>query len=644
MKKLLVIAIALALLTPARAAVTQYNVKSFGARGDGIVNDAPAFQRAVNACLTNYVGSLYAPKGTYRFGSTVIVSNGLALRGLHLYGDGQGSTILVADATTPVLKFEFIRDWSIKDMSIMGPQTDGLGATNTNHGLWVSRATHGLIEQVLFWGLTGHGIWFQPTPGEVLNGQGSSHTIQIRNCKFTNNRGDAIYDEGGACGALDIGPRNEMTSTDNTVARCAIRLNKASGPINIYNNTIETLRDGIIVEGSNLHAPQSVNIVGNYLENFFLDADPVVAGHGIRWGSGGNVFNLRIVGNFYYDDGGVLAYGDGGITFGFQWSMNYISSSSSVGLVQGSTTFKYGYIDPGYEEIADFTMNWLDGASVFDMRGKRPSTYSYTISGDFPILEDRPSIIALDPGSADRNTWIAYTNQVPGETITLIHKGFNGTLTFTNTGTVLYPRQHVTFIGLGAVGGNAWLEAQPPGGKSGGVPIFQNGLEITNRIALLPSSGFFPTNMAGIFSQYDTNNTGFAFSLRSGAPTVDPLFVITDPSSGKTFSVNSRTADVSLDGSLAFAGIAQLIPSGALLKLRDSADTTDGDFSARDITASGSFIAASASFASLTTDTLTTTNLVYGATNAVPANTNAVLWLPVVVGGVTGSVPWMANP
>lgn len=47
----------------------------------------------------------------------------------------------------------------------------------------------------------------------------------------------------------------------------------------------------------------------------------------------------------------------------------------------------------------------------------------------------------------------------------------------------------------------------------------------------------------------------------------------------------------------------------------------------------------------MNTGTLTvTTNLVFSKTNSVPANTNAVLWLPVVFNGMTGSVPWMANP
>jgi len=104
--------------------------------------------------------------------------------------------------------------------------------------------------------------------------------------------------------------------------------------------------------------------------------------------------------------------------------------------------------------------------------------------------------------------------------------------------------------------------------------------------------------------------------------------------------------DIFTASSVNFNGGASMFPFGATeIRVRDSANAVDLDLTARNITASGTFAAAAASFSSLDTATLTiTTNLVFGATNSVPVNTNAVLWLPVVVGGVTGSVPWMANP
>jgi hypothetical protein len=66
---------------------------------------------------------------------------------------------------------------------------------------------------------------------------------------------------------------------------------------------------------------------------------------------------------------------------------------------------------------------------------------------------------------------------------------------------------------------------------------------------------------------------------------------------------------------------------------------------ANDITVPGTITGGTINLNALNTATLNIqTNLVFSATNNVPSNTNAVKWLPVVVDGVTGSIPWMANP
>ncbi len=59
--------------TEARDLVTRFaeliNVKDFGAKGDGIANDSPSIQAAINSSGTS--GLVYFPKGTYRLDSNV---------------------------------------------------------------------------------------------------------------------------------------------------------------------------------------------------------------------------------------------------------------------------------------------------------------------------------------------------------------------------------------------------------------------------------------------------------------------------------------------------------------------------------------------------------------------------------------------
>lgn len=64
-----------------------YNVKDYGAKGDGVTDDAAAFQRAINA------GSpVYVPAGDYLITSTLTIANKIGFR---FFGDGRSASRLV---------------------------------------------------------------------------------------------------------------------------------------------------------------------------------------------------------------------------------------------------------------------------------------------------------------------------------------------------------------------------------------------------------------------------------------------------------------------------------------------------------------------------------------------------------------------
>lgn len=64
----------------AAAIAEVYNVKNFGATGDGITDDTAAIQGAINATPSTG-GMVYLPAGTYRISSSIIVKNHLTLAG-----------------------------------------------------------------------------------------------------------------------------------------------------------------------------------------------------------------------------------------------------------------------------------------------------------------------------------------------------------------------------------------------------------------------------------------------------------------------------------------------------------------------------------------------------------------------------------
>ena len=52
-----------------------YNVRHYGAKGDGLTNDAPAINKAIEACNANGGGTVFLPSGMYTSGSIYLKSN-----------------------------------------------------------------------------------------------------------------------------------------------------------------------------------------------------------------------------------------------------------------------------------------------------------------------------------------------------------------------------------------------------------------------------------------------------------------------------------------------------------------------------------------------------------------------------------------
>lgn len=78
--------------TTAVAAGNSYNIRDFGAKGDGKALDSPAINKAIDAAAGNGGGTVFFPAGTYRSFSIRLKSN------ISLYFD-QGSVLLAASPT-----------------------------------------------------------------------------------------------------------------------------------------------------------------------------------------------------------------------------------------------------------------------------------------------------------------------------------------------------------------------------------------------------------------------------------------------------------------------------------------------------------------------------------------------------------------
>lgn len=81
----LVVAVGFLLLTGGLETMAQtdvYNVRDFGAKGDGKTDDTAAFQRALDEAGKAGGGVVYAPRGLYLFKGHLVVPNGVTLKGV----------------------------------------------------------------------------------------------------------------------------------------------------------------------------------------------------------------------------------------------------------------------------------------------------------------------------------------------------------------------------------------------------------------------------------------------------------------------------------------------------------------------------------------------------------------------------------
>ena len=139
---------------------TVYNVRDYGATGDGSTNDTAAINSAITAAAVNG-GTVYLPAGTYHCTGNINVASGICL-----YGDGYGSVIL--SGPTAGLEINGVNNVTVRNLRVDGSDSTG--------GFQVSiyNSTNVLIDNIYGTNLKYGGIWTTATT--VTSG------ITIRDC------------------------------------------------------------------------------------------------------------------------------------------------------------------------------------------------------------------------------------------------------------------------------------------------------------------------------------------------------------------------------------------------------------------------------------------------------------------------------
>jgi hypothetical protein len=166
--------------TGGTSASAVFNVRDFGATGDGVTDDAQAIRDTVAAAKAAGGGTVYLPAGTYILGSRQAQSGGYGLVQLV----GVSNVDVVGDGPTSVVKLR-AKDWTttpeahafwcktcagvaFRDLTIDGSRSDpGFLGQERMSGVYAFQSTSITVERVRFEHVWGDGVQLVGTgPGD----------------------------------------------------------------------------------------------------------------------------------------------------------------------------------------------------------------------------------------------------------------------------------------------------------------------------------------------------------------------------------------------------------------------------------------------------------------------------------------------
>ena len=126
--------------------------KLFGAKGDGVANDAAAIQAAVDS-LSSSGGVVQLSDGTYRLNSEVLVKSNVSLA-------AKGKQVVVVIKSPNVNGFKVLNaeNVSIKGLTIIGDYSNPTDFSEKNNGIFIKSSKNVTVRECVIKGVHGCGI------------------------------------------------------------------------------------------------------------------------------------------------------------------------------------------------------------------------------------------------------------------------------------------------------------------------------------------------------------------------------------------------------------------------------------------------------------------------------------------------------
>ena len=217
-----------------------YNVRNYGATGNGVTDDTVAIQAAMTALAAsgNTGGTLYFPAGTYVYSSRLQFGVTVPQRNVKISGDGSSSILKPTGAfsTNPTIEFRNSDYWGISDIAL-----DASARTGSGDSILIDGSSNGVLSNATLTGASRYGINLTQVAG-VANSQ---RNVVFNNVFATNSSGNVnvkagnygnvvIAESGGTkprdyIDVTDFGAKGDGTTDDTAAVQAAILAMFAGG-------------------------------------------------------------------------------------------------------------------------------------------------------------------------------------------------------------------------------------------------------------------------------------------------------------------------------------------------------------------------------------------------------------------------------